>query len=272
MSYLEGYLFDEFMRGNIGIIPKKPYQTNKIGVIFDSAIPDKILNVHINTLNALKIVQGITISGIEKTQEDVGVEIKIENGISYGNIKNPQTLINSAQKLIENGAEAIAIVCYFDEDTEDINYANGNGIDPIGGVEAVISHIIAKEFKIPTAHSPAFSDIDISYKIENEKVASELISSTYLPCIIQGLSIAPYITTKKQDGAIFNYDIKYHVNIADAMGSPAVLSCAKNNIKIACVKNESVLNITAKSLNIENIEFYESYELCLKNLKRKISV
>ena len=69
MSYLEGYLFDEFFKGNIGIIPKKPYETNKIGVIFDCAIPKNILNVHLNTINALKMVQGIETTAIEYTKK-----------------------------------------------------------------------------------------------------------------------------------------------------------------------------------------------------------
>ncbi len=272
MSYLEGWLFDEFLKGNIGIIPKKNYQTNKIGIIFDKAIPDNIMNIHINTLNALKMVQGMAISQIEITKEEVGVEIKIENNISYGNIKNSDTLLDSAKKLIKGGAEAIAVVCYFGEDCENEDYENGAGIDPIGGAEAIISHLIAKEFKIPAAHAPAFKDIDISQKIENEKVSSELISSTYLPCIIQGLATAPDITTKHSKDAIFNRDVKYHINTADAMGNPAVLSCIKNNIPIAAVKNNSVLNVTPKKLNIENIEFYETYEKCLKSLRKKISV
>ena len=33
MSYLEGYLFDEFLKGEIEITPKNPYETNKIGVM-----------------------------------------------------------------------------------------------------------------------------------------------------------------------------------------------------------------------------------------------
>ena len=97
MSYLEGFLFDEFFKGEIGIIPKKPYETNKIGVIFDCEIPKNILNVHLNTLSALKMVQGIETLAIEYTNEPVGVEIVVENKISYGNLKNPKTLLNSAK-------------------------------------------------------------------------------------------------------------------------------------------------------------------------------
>ena len=266
MSYLEGYLFDEFFKGSISITPKKPYETNKIGVIFDSAIPKDILSVHLNTINALKIVQGIETVAIEYTTSPVGVELEIQNGISVGKINNLEVLLDSAQKLIQKGAEAIAVVCFFGEDSEDENYASGNGIDPIGGIEAVISHLIAKEFKIPVAHAPAFSNIDISQKIENPKVSSELISSTYLPCIMQGLSIAPKIGKKEK---ITNKNVEYLIVPYDSLGSKAVLSSITNKTKIIAVKNKTQLDVTFEKLNFKPEYIFESYTECLTAITKK---
>ena len=263
MSYLEGYLFDEFFKGNINITPKKPYETNKIGVMFDSAIPKNILNVHLNTLSALNKVQGIDFIEPILTKKPVGVEIKIENNISFGNLKNPDEILFCTEKLIKLGAEAIAVICFFGEDAEDENYSNGSGIDPIGGVEAVISHLIAKEFNVPTAHAPAFCDIDISERIENPKVASELISSTYLPCIMQGLSIAPKIS---KSGNISCKNVKYLIVPYNALGSPAVLAANKNGIKIITVENKTVLNITSDKLKIKPCKHFKSYEECLASI------
>ena len=39
------------------------------------------------------------------------------------------------------------------------DYANGVGVDPVGGVEAIISHYISRELKVPCAHSPALDDM-----------------------------------------------------------------------------------------------------------------
>ena len=272
MSYLEGYLFDTFFKGDVGLIPLESNKTNKIGVIFDSAIPENIINVHINTINALKMVQGIKISGIEYTRKPVGIGIDIKNGISSGSVENPDEILSSAKKLIDGGAEAIAVVCFFGEDSEDENYSNASGIDPIGGIEAVISHLITSKFNIPSAHSPAFFDIDISEKIENPKVASELISSTYLPCIMQGLSIAPKIVQKddKQfNNAVTNKDVEYLVVPYDALGSAAVLSSIENNIKILTVENKTVLNVKSDKLNFKPYKHFKDYEECLREITRK---
>ena len=263
MGYMEGYLFDEFFKGNISISPKKPYETNKIGVIFDSAIRENILNVHLNTLSALKMVQGVETTAIEYTKKPVGVNIKIENGISSGEVEHPQTIIESAYNLIKKGVQAIALVCHFGEDSEDDNYSNAQGIDPIGGIEAVLSHLITKEFMIPCAHAPAFCDIDISEKKEHPKVSSEMISSTYLPCVMQGLSIAPDIY-KNNKGKIKNKDVEYLIVPYDAMGSAAVLSSYLNDIKIIAVKNKTQLEVTPEKLHIKPHKIFNNYEECLR--------
>ncbi len=262
MAYLEGFLFDEFFQGKIGLTPKKPYETNKIGVIFDCDIKKDVLNVHANTLNALKMVQGAEIIAVEYTKKPVGIELKIENGISAGNIKNPDELLNCASKLIEKGAQAIAVVCNFGEDAEDSDYENARGIDPIGGIEAVISHLITSEFKIPAAHAPAFSSVEISKKIENPKVASELISSTYLPCVIQGLSVAPSIK-KPNEAEITFKNVEYLIIPHNAAGSKAVLGAYENGVKIIAVKNKTVLDVTLEKLKIPPYKIFDTYEQCL---------
>ena len=159
---LKDMSFDEFFNGKICLTPHIPLKFNKIGVIFDKSIPEDILNIHINTINAAKIVKGYDIPYYEITDEPVGVCLSIDKtGISTGRIENEQTLKRAAKKLIEKGCGALAVVCFFGDECEDANYENGDGVDPIGGIEAVISHYLTKEFMLPSAHSPAFSGLDI---------------------------------------------------------------------------------------------------------------
>ena len=262
MYYVEGYAFDEFLCGNLAL--KYPQKPNKIGVLFDCDIPENILNVHINTINALKVVQGLNIIEPVLTKEPVGVEFSIKNNISSGTILNPETLLYGAKELIKNGATALAIVCFFGDDADDEAYSNGVGIDPIGGVEAIISHLVMKELKIPCAHAPAFFDIDISQKIENKKVASECISSTYLPCVLQGLEFAPSFSN---DGITYK-DVEYLIVPNGALGSKAVLSALENNIKICAVKNPSKLDVGCDKLKSSDILCFDSYKDCLEFIKK----
>ncbi len=265
MLYVEGYFFDEFFKGNIKINPLDKYEENTIGVIFDKSIPDNILNVHINTISALKEVQGLNIPYIQITDEPVGVEFFIRDNFSTGVIKNESTILRAAKNLVNKGIDAIAIVCYFNDDADDINYENGIGIDPIGGIEAVISHLLAKEFKLPTAHAPAFSNIDILETICNEKVSSENISSTYLPCVLMGLAKAPRIDNVNRF-SIQNTDIKALVVPYNALGSSAVIGAYNSGVKILTVKNKTFGLISCDDMGLNGIIEYETYDSCLSAL------
>ena len=107
MLYVEGYALDLFFKEKIAL---REHKQNKIGVIFDKEIPEDILNVHLNTLGAVEAVYGIK-TEYEITSNNVGVEFTESNGISTGNIKNPDTLIEAGQKLINRGCNALAPIC-----------------------------------------------------------------------------------------------------------------------------------------------------------------
>lgn len=259
MLYVEGYSLDEFFKGKLCL--KESYN-NKVGVIFDKGISQGILNVHINTINAVKTVYGINIIDWDLTDENVGVEFNVdESGISTGSVNNIRTLLTSAKRLIQKGAEAIAIVCKFEEPESD-EYSDGIGVDPVGGVEAIISHYISKELQIPCAHSPAFEDIEIEQRIVDPRCSAEYITPTYLPCILIGLAQAPKLT--KNEGYSID-DLDFLITPYDAVGSIPVLEAYKRNIPIYTVKeNKTVLDITPEKLNIQSIivdTYKEAYNL-----------
>lgn len=269
MLYVEGYSLDNFFKGNIGL---KESTNNNIGIIFDKSIPQDILNIHINTINAVKTVYGINVSSFDITDDEVGVEFFIDkSGISTGCVKNVEALKDSALRLLKKGCNAIGIVCLFDDSADDKNqnYENGVGVDPVGGVEAVISHYISREFNVPCAHSPAFADCEISSKIVNPKSASEYITPTFLPCILLGLNNAPLI---ERNSDIMLKNLDYVVVPADALGSVPVLESIKNNIPVYAVKeNVTILNVTNELFcNTCGINIVGTYKECLELIKHDI--
>lgn len=250
MLYVEGYSLDEFFKGNLNLLP---HSGNKIGVIFDKSIPQEVLNVHINTINAVKTVYGIDIAGYKITEKEAGVNFCIdESGISTGSVENLITLKYAGEDLIKMGAEALAVVCCFPDDNSDDEYANGHGVDPVGGVEAIISHYISKEFGIPCAHAPAFKSAEISTKIVDSRAAAEYITPTFLPCVLIGLNNAPKLVKEKCAGAISVNDVDFLVIPYSSAGSVPVLEMNKRNKKIyAIVENKTVLDVTPEKLNIK---------------------
>lgn len=261
MFYTEGYTLDSFFKGEINLISATD---NKIGIIYDKAIPKDVLNVHLNTQNAVQTVYGVNIHSYDITDEEVGVRFYLtEEGISAGDVKNISTISRSCQKLLDCGCESIAIVCLFeDPESDNLDYSNGMGTDPVGGVEAILSHYISKKFKVPCAHSPAFVDYSIYPDLVNPKASSEYITPTFLPCILLGLSQAPQITENLSTGInISNLD--YLVMPYNSLGSIPVLEAQKNNIKTyAVLENKTELNVDKNILlpgsNIIEIPTYEA--------------
>ena len=243
MFYVEGYSVDEFFRGKCSLIPSL---RNRVGVVFDKSISQNTLNVHINTINAVKTVYGIDVVGYEITDEPVGVSFYIdESGASTGNVKNLETIKKSSQKLLSKGADAIAIVCLFpDEESKD--YANGVGADPVGGVEAIISHYISKELRVPCAHSPAFENISISTDIVDSRCSAEYITPTFLPCILIGLNQAPKLS-EKEGINIGNLD--FLVMPYNSLGGIPVFEMQKLGKPVYAIKeNQTVLDVTSDKL------------------------
>lgn len=261
MFYVEGYSLDSFFKGEINLVPSR---ANKIGVVFDKAISKDVLNVHINTINAVKCVYGVDVIGYEITKEDVGVEFQMEeNGISTGSVKSIETLLDACKAMVLKGAEAIALVCMFDNPEEDnLDYANGQGTDPVGGVEAILSHYISKELKIPCAHSPAFADYQISSDLVDGKSASEYITPTFLPCVLLGLNNAPKFL---KTCGINVKELDYLVMPYNSLGSIPIFQAVKNNIKIFAIKeNKTALNVTSDVLGLKPyITDVDTYDECL---------
>ena len=267
MLYVEGWALSKFFKDEINLIPSLE---NKIGVIFDKSIPQDILNIHINTINAVKTVYGVDIVDYEITKNPCGVEFFItENGISSGELNCPETLLDSAKNLVKKGSNAIAVVTLFNNPDEDDGYAQGNAVDIVGGIEAVISHYISSELLIPVAHAPAFLDNEISKEIVSPKASAEYITPTFLPCILLGLQNAPQFTTDKEKGINIK-DLSCLIMPHNSLGSSIVLDSVKNNINVCSIKeNSTILNIDKSVLNLQNniIEF-KSYSECLEYLKK----
>ncbi len=264
MLYTEGYTMDSFFKGEINLLLS---ENNKIGIIYDKAIPQDVLNIHINTQNAVQTIYGVKIHSYEITDVEAGVEFYMTpDGISTGDVKNIETIGSACEKLLAKGCDAIAVVCLFD-DAEDDNedYSNGIGADPVGGVEAIISHYISKYYKVPCAHAPAFIDYSIHSDLVNPKASAEYITPTFLPCILLGLANAPKIVQNK---GINIKDLDYLVMPYDSLGSIPVFEALKNNIPVYAVKeNCTELNITKdKILKNSDIIEISTYDNVLKHI------
>ena len=257
--YVEGYGIDKFAKGSWGL---QPVHQNKIGLIFDKGIEADLRLRNIQAADAARATLGLNLTDYIITDAPLNVELRsAASGASWGTIGNPDSLLRAAEALINSGASAIAVVARFpdnlDEEAEQ-NYREGKGVDLIAGAEAVISHLIVREFQIPCAHSPTFSPPALDANLSPRSAAEEL-GYTFLPSVLVGLSRAPQFVNKESNQFPHNSDIWVNqvdavVVPANACGSSALLSLSQKNCQIITVEeNQTQMQVPPQPLGIKTI-------------------
>jgi len=260
IQYVEGYALDQFARGNWHL---RPSHGNKIGVILDSDIPADLHLRHLQVIAGAQATLGLDILPALTTPQGLGVKLNLSaQGASWGTIAAPQVLLSSTAKLIDCGAEAIAVVSWVPDCFSDPlygrqieQYRQGQGVDILAGVEAVISHLITREFHIPCAHAPALTPLPLKADISPRAVAEEL-GFTFLPCVLVGLHQAPQLVSRNTTFPQANDLTPEMVNVVisphSACGGSGLLSLlAYPQIKLITIQeNKTTLSVTPESLNI----------------------
>jgi hypothetical protein len=256
--YTEGFIIDLFCRGRVNLY--KPY-ANKVGVIIEKA-GKKELEVVFNLINTARAVHGIDIHDWVITDELIGGRcVQTQSGCYAGEIENPGVLFKACEALLARGVNAIAVTSNIKDLPLD-NYArhfDGQHPNPVGGAEAVLSHLVCKKYRVPSAHAPMINvkDLALSSGIVDARGAGEFASASGLACVLIGLAQAPQLMPDK------GYRCKDVVNIenlmaviapASALGGIPVLYAARRGIPVIAVKNNhTILEVTQEKLNLKQV-------------------
>uniref|UniRef100_A0A832H4F8 DUF3326 domain-containing protein n=1 Tax=Oscillatoriales cyanobacterium SpSt-402 TaxID=2282168 RepID=A0A832H4F8_9CYAN len=260
--YVEGYGLDQFAAGKWGLAP---VHQNRVGLILDQGIEVDLRVRHLQAADAARATLGLHLTDYIVTDAPLGVELKAAaSGATWGTIANPDSLLRAAERAIqEAGADAIAVVARFPDDlgSEALqSYRQGKGVDPLAGAEAVISHLIVREFQLPCAHAPALSPLPLDPTISPRSAAEEL-GYTFLPCVLVGLNRAPrfveYSTDPQQD-QIWADQVDAVVVPATAFGGSAVMHLGRSRsaaspLIIAVRENHTRMQVPPELLGISAV-------------------
>lgn len=254
--YVEGYGLDQFAAGRWGLAP---VHRNRMGLLLDQAIEPALRWRHLQAADAARATLGVDLTDYVVTDRPVGVELRTaKSGATWGTVHDPDTLLRGAERLLAAGAEAIAVVVRFPDEEDEIalhNYRQGQGVDPLAGAEAVISHLIVRHFQVPCAHAPALSPLPLDPALA-PKSAAEEIGHTFLPCVLAGLSQAPQFVrpTAQTTPTIWADQVDVAIVPATACGGSGVLSLSHNGTQIIAVaENTTQMAVTPDSLGISAI-------------------
>jgi hypothetical protein len=263
--YVEGYGLDQFAAGAWGL---RPVHQNRVGLVLDQAIEPDLRLRHLQAADAARATLGLDLTDYVVTDAPLGVELRsAASGATWGTIQNPASLLRAVERLITQvQAEAIAVVARFPDDlgSEALQqYRQGQGVDPLAGAEAVISHLVVRTFQIPCAHAPALMPLPLDASLSPRSAAEE-IGYTFLPCVLVGLSRSPQFIARSGNAGrleagrsndfgntIWADQVDAIVIPATACGGSAALSLSQTTTQIITVaENQTRLNVTANHLNL----------------------
>jgi hypothetical protein len=263
--YVEGKALDDFLLGHVALLPVR---SNRIGTFVDPTGLDYVDYV-VNTLNAARAVKGVACDTYTVLREELGVHIAwSETGCAVGTVLNPGAILEAVEFFTERGMEAIGGVSVIHGVTKEmfVKHLQGKTPNPSGGVEAIITHLISKLFRVPTAHAPLpyYQDVKERETI-NPRASAEFISTPHYFCVLKGLAkaphlipiatldnVAPHLTSLNDIGAV--------IMPADALGGIPALAAEFSDIPLIAVKeNQTVLNITNEKMGMHNVIEVNSY-------------
>lgn len=220
--YVEGAMLDSFLEGEIRL---REVRRNRILVVCNEAGKKTV-----NSVNAYRSILGID-AAILELKIPLIMRGRIEGDHAGGEIENMTEMV---EQIREHGKrhpiDALAVHTPVDVEKEvsDAYLADG-GINPWGGVEALLSHALYRLTGIPNAHAP-LEAADVEYGISDPRLAPEMICAAHLGSVLKGLHRAPGRSITGGIGAI---DV-------DALVSPLCWgapheACRRNGIPIIFV-------------------------------------
>jgi len=182
--YVEGGMLDRFLEGEIEL---QPVRSNRVLVAANAPIDVNI----INAVNGAHAAAGISLEIVELSPPLI-MRGSLEDGRAVGEVDGWESVVQQVQPF-EFDALAVTTPVQVDEQTA-LEYLRCGSVNPWGAVEAKASRLISMALNKPVAHAPAPTEQLKEFdEVVDPRKAAEMVSVTYLFCILKGLHHAPRI-------------------------------------------------------------------------------
>lgn len=262
--YSEGMSIDLLMKGAVDF--HVPYG-NRIGLVVERTTPEA-LDVVFNVVNTVRAVFGIDIVDVEVTEQPIGTH-SFENGSGayVGTVDRPAVLFAACERLIKKGANAIAITTNIQDLPEDnyVKHFAGEYPNPLGGVEAIVSHLVVRRFHMPAAHAPMLNskEFDLREAIVDARGAGEMASASGLACTLIGLRRAPQLGGQhpyRSADVVNVHNVFAVVCPASSLGGIPAIYAHRHGIPIIAVReNKTIFGVSAARLGFHNVIEVDNY-------------
>ena len=147
-------------------------------------------------------------------------------------------------------------------------YFGEGGPNPWGGVEAVLTHLVSSVLDVPTAHAPTMSSEAIrteSWGVVDPRKAAEVISTTYLFCVLKGLNRAPQVLVNPSghyDPSVITAEDVSALVIPDGCVGLPTLAAVEQGIPVIAVRSNTNLmrnDLTSLPFRAGQLQYASNY-------------
>lgn len=247
--YVEGSVLARLLMGTVGL---QKVRNNRVLMIVDDHERDVFVSAAVNSVNAARATYGLDCPEVIKLNPPIIMRADYSSsGMAVGSIEGIENLFQLLDdKKDEFDAIALSSVInvpykyhteYFKQE--------GSMLNPWGGVEAMLTHVISHLYDMPSAHSPMFETEQIANMnpgIVDSRMAAEAVSLTFLQCILKGLKRSPKIITNIEtmtnNNVLTVEDVSCIVIPDKCIGLP-ILAALEQGISVIAVRdNTNVMN------------------------------
>jgi len=197
--YVEGSILERFLQGKLFL---QRVTSNKVLIVVNKADYQSI-----NAVSAARVTIGLDAEILE-LNAPLELIARMKNGLATGDVNNWKELVAQVRDL-DFHALGIATPITVSKETL-ANYFTHGGVNPVGGVEAVASRLIADALDKPVAHGPVDYALKGFTEIVDPRMAVETVTENFIHCLLKGLQKAPRV----------NYERGLSVHEVDCMVSP----------------------------------------------------
>lgn len=263
--YVEGHSLDALLLGRVGL---RRTNGNRVGTFVDPTGADYLDEV-VHVVNAAKAVAGFACGPIAVLEAAVGARIEwLPSGSAGGTLDSPDAVLDAVARLIDAGCEAVGGVSVIHGVTREMfeRHMRGEIPNPSGAVEAVLTHLISKVFRVPCAHAPLpYYQEAKDRTTTNPRASAEMISTPHYFSVLKGLARAPRIVEvddldRPPADSVTVSSVGAVVAPATALGGLPALAAELHGIPLVAVRdNTTILDMTAERMGMQNVIEVESY-------------
>ena len=266
--YVEGSVLCRLFMGTVGL---QPVRSNRVLVLIHPHSDRVFSDLAVNAVNAARSSYGLNCPRIIEMERPLVMSPDYTGSArAAGSVEGFDHLFYLLDKHREE-YDAVAIASVISTPLHyysDYFWSDGSIVNPWGGVESMLTHTISSLYDLPSAHAPMLESqdvLDIETGIVDPRIAAEVISISFLQCVLKGLQRSPRIIvdpeTMREPGVLTARDISCLVIPDQCLGLPTFAALEQGIPVIAVKENRNLMknDLTALPWAEGQLHIVENY-------------